>query len=137
MAFSPPGGSLTLPGGSVGAAFQLLSGDSRIYYVSVDGAIYDLDGNGDPAYSIKYVNTVRVPAFKVRGGSLSADVASNTVVTLNTGPLRIPKAVISNHQILIFIYCNVKLLTFFFSLSGLEDSGLTINYIGPDNHLKE
>lgn len=73
-----PTGPAALPPGSVGAAFQMTSGDSRAYYVSGDGAIHELYGNGEPDLNIKYNDVVRVSASKLRVGTPFAVVASTS-----------------------------------------------------------
>ncbi|MCJ1429014.1 hypothetical protein MMC29_006927 [Sticta canariensis] len=73
-----PAGPAFLAPGSFGAAFQLSSGDSRAYYLSGDGAIHELYGNGEPDRNIKYTDVIRVPASKLREGTPFAVVASNS-----------------------------------------------------------
>lgn len=75
-AISSPPGPVHLSGGAIGAASQLTSGDSRAYYLSIDGAIHELAGNGDPERTIKYNDIIRVPALKVKDGSPIAVAAS-------------------------------------------------------------
>ncbi|MCJ1464490.1 hypothetical protein MMC07_003103 [Pseudocyphellaria aurata] len=75
--FYPSGGPVYLPEGSVGAAFQLTNGESRAYYLALEGSIHELAGNGDPEKGIKYNDTVRIPAAKVRAGSPIAVSATN------------------------------------------------------------
>ncbi|MCJ1461605.1 hypothetical protein MMC07_000202 [Pseudocyphellaria aurata] len=64
-----PPGPLPLPSNSTGAAVVTPNGFTRIFYLAADNSIHELRGAGVPKPGLNYLDSLRVPASKVRTDS--------------------------------------------------------------------
>lgn len=72
-----PPGPLYLPDNSTGAAVVTSTGFTRIYYLAADNSIHELRGSGVPRPGVTYLDSLRIPASKVRTDSPLAAVELN------------------------------------------------------------
>lgn len=64
-----PPGPLPLPNNSTGAAVVAPNGFTRIFYLAADNSIHEARGAGVPKPGLNYLDSLRVPASKVRTDS--------------------------------------------------------------------
>ena len=69
-----PPGPLLLPNNSTGAAVVTSIGFTRVYYLANDNSIHELRGSGVPRPGTNYLDSLRIPASKVRTDSPLAAV---------------------------------------------------------------
>lgn len=60
---------ITLPYFSSGAALEIKSGETRVYYQSEDGAIHELSGFNSPDSGNAYTDNIILPAGEARKGT--------------------------------------------------------------------